>query len=265
MRRTLALLVVVVGLSASVVVADEWLVYIGGGLEPIEGGWTERQNRVLFTNVGGTLMSVSYEDVDLPASTFITWQLGGRRQVPPRASFEELPPSSEAVSPPPCEDARLIRLFSPESLEVATGEEREIVHVACLDTPESNHLFPALGWFGRAAMSAVETAVREGARVCLTEETPPRRDGKGHRVVYVSLEDGRDFATLVVASGFGLLRPSECRRGAHYRSAEDQAISRQVGLWGRSGAPPAFDAARLGAASVPPGSRGASGGCRLRR
>jgi endonuclease YncB( thermonuclease family) len=243
---------------------DEWLVYIGGGIQPIEGGWSEQRGRVVFTKAGGTLSSVRFEDVDLPASTFITYQLDGRRHVPPRAAVEA-PAAAAASTPQPCVEAQVIRMHSPESLEIASGEQRELVHVACLDTPEAKHRFAALGWFGDAAMSAAREVLAEGARICVAEHAPPRRDGQDHRVVHVALADGRDFATTLVASGYGLLRPSECRDGVRYRAAEDEAIRARRGLWGEASAPAAFQAARVGAASVPPGSRGAvGGGCRLR-
>ena len=35
--------------------ADEWLVYIGAGLEAIEGGWEEKRGQVMFRLRGGTL------------------------------------------------------------------------------------------------------------------------------------------------------------------------------------------------------------------
>jgi endonuclease YncB( thermonuclease family) len=245
--------------------ADEWLVYIGGGIQPIQGGWSEQRGRVVFTKAGGTLSSVRFEDVDLPASTFITYQLDGRRHVPPRASVEAAP-AEAAATPQPCVEARVTRMHSPESLEIAIGDERELVHVACLDTPESKHRFEALGWFGVAAMDAARSVLADGASICVAEHTPPRRDGQDHRIVHVALADGRDFATTIVASGFGLLRPSECRHGVLYRAAEDDAIRARRGLWGENSAPAAFEAARLGAESVAPGSRGAvsGGGCRMR-
>jgi endonuclease YncB( thermonuclease family) len=157
------------------------------------------------------------------------------------------------------------RLLNGESLEVTIGQEKEIVHVACLDTPESNQSIPALGWFGRAALNAIEIELeRGGLTVCLGEQTPPQRDGDGHRIVAVQLADGRDLATTVIQDGFAVLRPNGCRAGAHYRAAEDVAMREQRGLWGRSGAQPALQAVQIGAAAASPARPRASGGCRLR-
>ena len=230
-RRAPVLAALVSVLLAGAAVADEWLVYIGAGLEAIEGGWEERRGQVLFRLRGGTLVSVPYADVDLPTSAIVTWQLGGRRRVPPRAPLPN-GPAADAVPAPPCTAARVVSLRSGETLEVTDGKRRELIHLACLDTPETQHKYPELGWFGRAALSAVELEVPAGAHVCIAEQTPPQRDGEGHRIVFVTLADGRDYAAEVIGGGLGLLRPAGCARAAYYRRLEDRAIGRQRGLWG---------------------------------
>ena len=168
-----------------------WLVLVDGGVEAIDGGWSEKSGRVAFTRLGGTLTSMRADDVDLATSSFVTWQLDGRRQPPPRAPLEKVTPLPEGTEEPPCVGAVMTRLLGGESLEVKIGDATEIVHVACLDTPESNQRIPALGWFGRAALSAIEIELKQGGlTVCLGEQTPPLRDGAGHRIVSVQLSDG---------------------------------------------------------------------------
>jgi len=228
--------------------ADEWLVYVGGGLEAVEGGWEERGGRVLFTMRGGTLVSVPFEDVDLPTSAFITWQLGGRRQVPPRAVLPEAAPGSAADPAPACLSARLIAIKSGETLEIAVGEERETIHLACLDAPETQHQFAELAWFGRATLSAVQLAMKPGAEICLTELAPPQRDKNGHRIAHVTLADGRDYAEAVIFDGLGILRPGRCHRANYLRQLEDRAIAEQRGLWGPMSERAAFQAAMSGPA-----------------
>lgn len=244
--------VVVVALAVVFVVgpgsADEWLVYIGGGLESIEGGWEERNGQVLFTMRGGTLVSVPFQDVDLPTSVFITWQLGGRRDVPPRAALVEATPDTEASLATPCVEAKVIAIKSGETMEVAVGEERETIHLACLDAPETLHQFAELAWFGRATLSAVQMAVKPGDEICLTELTPPIRDRADHRIVWVTLADGRDYTEAVIYDGLGLLRPGLCDRGAYLRRLEDRAIAEQRGLWGPMSQKVAFLAAMSGPA-----------------
>lgn len=268
LRRAPALAGLLLALSAGPAVgADEWLVYIGAGLEAIEGGWEERQGQVRFRLRGGTLVSVPYADVDLPASAIVTWQLSGRRRPPPRAPLPDAPaaaPTGEPGESPPCLAGRVVRLLSGETLEVLGSEGREIVHLACLDAPETQHKYPQLGWFGRATLSAVELAVPPGSHVCFTELSPPKRDGEGHRVVFVTLADGRDFTAEVIAGGLGLLRPAVCPRAAHYRRIEDRAIAQQKGLWGAMSNQAAFAAANLAVSVVggPPPPRRSGGGGR---
>jgi endonuclease YncB( thermonuclease family) len=262
LRRVLALGVLVAVCVADPASADEWLVYLGGGLEPIEGAWAERRGQVIFTKLGGTLVTVPFHEVDLAASAIITWQLGGRRRLPPRPALPEAPSDAPAGPPPACIGARVLELPSAETIEVMIGEEPETVHIACLDAPETQHRFAELSWFGRATLSSVEMEVRRGDEVCLTEQVPPVRDGQGHRIVYVKLADGRDYAAGVIAGGLGLLRPELCGRAARYRALEDRAIAGQAGLWGQMSARAAFAAAShtvaVGAGPGPP--RRAGGG-----
>ena len=262
-HRAPALAALVIALSAAPTrAADEWLVYIGAGLEAIEGGWEERRGQVIFRLRGGTLVSVPYADVDLPASAIVTYQLGGRRRMPPRAAMPA--PLPAPLEEPPCVAARVVSLRSGEALEVMTDDrKRELVHPACLDAPEIQHKYPQLGWFGRATLSAVELAVPPGAHICLTEQSPPQRDGEGHRVVFISLADGRDYTAEVIGGGLGLLRPTACSAAARYRLIEDHAIKKQRGLWGTMSTEAAFAAANLAVAvsgGPPPPRRSGGGG-----
>ncbi len=211
--------------------SDEWLVYVGGGLEAVEGGWSERHGQVIFTQLGGTLVSVPHDEVDLATSAMITWQLGGRRKPPPQADVDDAP-VQEPGSSQPCTPARLLGLSGSETMEIRTGELRETVHLACLDAPETHHRYPQLGWFGRATISAIELDVKPGDEICVSEHDPPLRDGEDHRIVHVALASGRDYTAKVIASGLGLLRTGTCANSAYYRDLENQAISEQRGLWG---------------------------------
>ena len=266
-KTVLALAVALLG-AAGGCLADEWLVWVGGGLEAVEGGWAERRGEVLFTQRGGTLVSVPYPDVDLAASAFITWQLGGRRRVPPRAVLPPDPGADaglDAAPPPPaCSPATLVGLRGSETLVVADGEERETVHAACLDAPETDHRFPELGWFGRATLAAARLEVAAGDRVCLADLEPPQRDAEGHRIVYVTLADGSDYTAQLIGGGLGLLRSGSCSRAAGYRRLEDRAIAELRGLWGPPGATAAFAAIRqadaVSGGPAPPRQRATGGG-----
>jgi endonuclease YncB( thermonuclease family) len=143
----------------------------------------------------------------------------------------------------PCVKATVLAMVGSETFEVTTGTEHESVHIACLDAPETRHRFAELGWFGRATLSAMQTEVRQGDEVCLSEHSPPQRDLEGHRIVYVTLADGKDYAAGVIGSGLGLLRPGPCGRAVAYRTLEDRAIAQGRGLWGPRAERAAFAAA----------------------
>ncbi len=257
--RPLFTLAIVAGLLlATASTADEWLAYVGGGLEEIDGGWEERDGRVLFTLRGGTLVSVPSYDVDLPTSAFITWQLGGRRRRPPRAELPKTALDAEDTGVPRCVEAQVIAVIDGETLEVTTDDGRETIHLACLDAPELHHQAPELLWFGRAASSALEIEVEPGARVCLTEQLPPWRDQEGHRIVFVTLADGSDLTGRAIAGGLGILRPRHCKDAGHYREIEDRAIVEQRGLWGPMSQQAAFAAVKF----TPTGPGGPLGGRR---
>lgn len=260
-RRLGGLVLPLLAALAAAPVAADWLVYLGGGVQETSGGWEERDGEVLFHAPSGMLLSIPAEDVDLPASAVISWQMRGRGRPPARPP---LPPEPGPGTAPgrECVPARLVSLLGAETLEVARSGEREIVHVACLDAPEVGHKFPQLGFFGRAALSAIELEVRAGDAVCLAEHEPPLRDGEGHRVLHVALGDGRDYAAEVIAGGLGMLRSGPCDRAAYYRDLEDRALAAERGLWGRISAEASFAAVSnsLARAAGPPPRRTRSGG-----
>ncbi|MEZ5332668.1 MAG: hypothetical protein R2991_11580 [Thermoanaerobaculia bacterium] len=229
LRQSVAFLSLAAALGGGPAAAD-WLLYLGGGIQETEGGWEERDGQVVFRAPSGTLLSIPVEDVDLPASAVVSWQMRGRRVAPARP---DVPPETSPAPPAgECTPVRLVRLLGSETLEVATGQETEIVHVACLDVPEVGHEFPQLGFFGRAALSAIELEVHAGEALCLSEHRPPLRDGEGHRVLFVSLADGRDYGAEVIAGGLGMLRYGPCERAGFYRGLEDRALADPRGLWG---------------------------------
>lgn len=230
-RRLLVVALLVSGICGPVA-ADDWLVYLGGGLEPIEGGWNHSQGRVVFRKVGGTLVSVPFADVDLPTSAFVTWQLNGRLEAPPRASVPVTGEAPGGVEEVLCSKGQVVSVVDGETLRVQVGDEVETVHVACLDTPDTRHRFTELSWFGRTALDAVAVEFGKNPGVCLAELPSPQRDQEGHRIVYVLMGNGKDYAAEVIAAGFGLQRLGPCERAGAYRALESRAIADERGLWG---------------------------------
>ncbi len=244
-------------LAAAPATAD-YLVFLGGGIQETRGPWAAGARDVLYYSSTGTLLSIPAADVDLPASAFITWQVGGRRRAPAPSRLPDAegaaPGGAAAEAAPACLPARLVAFAGAETLEVAIDGRAETVHLACLDAPESEHEFLSLGWFGRVAEGVAESLVRPGQEICLFEESPPQRDGAGHRVVFVRLPDGRDPAAELIGAGFGLARAGQCARADAYLGLEGQARREERGHWGRSSQRAAFAAAgdAMAAAAGPP-------------
>lgn len=253
--------------AAAAPAAADWLVYVGGDLQETRGAWAASAREVVFYVPGGAMQSIAAEDVDLPASAFITWQVSGRRQTPGLAPPEPqtAAPVPPAAAAPPCTPVRVVGIPTAETLELVLDGRRETVHLACLDAPEPTYSLSELAWFGRTAGEAVGGLVRSARAICLTEEDPPRRDGEGHRIVYLATADGRDLGAEVIARGLGLVRHGACGRGEAYRASESRARAEQRGHWGRSGIPAAFAAVTsglagsAGAPALPRRSRGGTG------
>jgi endonuclease YncB( thermonuclease family) len=219
----------------------DWLVHPGAGLTETRGAWELRGRNVVFEAPSGTLMSVPAETVDLPASAFLSWQVGNRRHAPMRPDPSAGPDASTnpAATPAPlageCVGARLLAVASAETLTVEIDGRRETVHLACLDAPETRHRFPELAAYGTTAERAVASRAGPGSTLCLIEDAPPRRDREGHRVAYVRLVDGADLGADLVGGGLGISRRGDCARAAVYRGLEDSARVAGAGLWGPAG------------------------------
>lgn len=217
--------------------AADWLLFYTGVAIETSGAWDVRGRQVRFTSPSGTLQSARADDVDLAASAFLSWQIGDRRSTgvtrPPAGA--EFHPGREAISgaATTCTPARVVAVRSAETLEIARAGRTEVVHLACLDAPESAHRLPELAYFGETADLAAEQLAPPGAAVCLSEENPPLADRSGHRIVYVQLADGRDLGEALLREGLALARGGACARHDQYVAGESAALAVQAGNWGR--------------------------------
>ncbi|MGH9360514.1 MAG: thermonuclease family protein [Thermoanaerobaculia bacterium] len=234
MRLRLLLVLVPILASPAAPAAADWIVFLGGGIQEISGSWEVKGNQVRFHSPSGTLLSVRADDVDLPASAFLSWQVGERRHLPAAAPCSRLP-SAAATEETPCVPARIVRVLGPETLELAIDGNAETVHLDCLDAPDTRHRFPQLAWYGMQTAGTVGTLVRAGQSVCWSEAKPSPRDAQGHRIVFVRLENGRDLGAELIGRGLALAGRYACLRGPSYQALEDQARGRERGHWGPSG------------------------------
>jgi endonuclease YncB( thermonuclease family) len=229
--RFLPVICTLAGLAAAATAHADWIVYVRGGIQETKGPWEVKGRQVQFHGLNGTLLSARAEDVDLPASAFLTWQVGDRRRAPVSRPVG----STGAAEPRPCSPAKVMRSVSAETYELAIDGRRELVHLACLDTPETRHRFPDLAWYGHQTASVVGGLLRPEQSVCFVEEEPPQRDRDQHRIVYLRLGDGRDLGAEVISRGLGVARAGECGRGESYRVLEEQARLSDRGHWGPEG------------------------------
>ena len=268
----LSVLLLALALGAAPVGAD-WLVYQRGGVQETRGAWQVAGAQVRFHGANGTLMSVRTDEVDLAASAFLSWQVGDRRAIgagrPPAGAELGTPATREpavagaATPQASCAPARVVRVVSAETLEVASRGKTETVHVAGVDAPEPGHAVAELAWFGRQALDAVDQLVRLGADVCLSEDKPPLVDRAGHRVVYVALAGGADLGGELLGRGLALARSGGGARRARYESLEGFALAHEVGSWGAVGhdlsTAIVAHASELGGAPLVPPRRAAAG------
>lgn len=238
-----AALTALLALALASAAPADWIVWTGGGIRETRGPLDARGRQVRFHDVNGALMSVPAEDVDLPASEFLSWQVGAdRRSAPPQAVPWErrAAPAPEATraTPPladgaPCAAARVRRVVDSETVELELGGRAEIVHLACMDSPEEKSRFPQIAWFGLETAHLLARLVAPGAAVCVAEEgAAPLRDGAGHRIAYVRLADGRDLGAELVRRGYGVAAPAGCRLRDRYAGFERAAVAEETGLWG---------------------------------
>ena len=221
----------------------DWLVYIGGGIQETAGPWKLKGRQVVFQTPTGTLFSVRADDVDLPSSAFVSWQMsvaeGKKPSSAPGASAQQkspTPPKPPAATP--CVPSRVVRVASADTLEIEIGGKAEVIHLAGFDGAEIQHRFPEFAWFGKRSADTVLGFFRETAAVCLFEETPPRRDQLGHRLLYLRLANGGDLGTEMLNRGLGIARDGAWARGDEYRDLESRARSTAAGHWGEQASQP---------------------------
>jgi endonuclease YncB( thermonuclease family) len=239
--RLRLLLSAILALASVTPSSANWIVFARGGMQEIRGVIEVRGNQVLFRSPAGALLSARLEDVDVPASAFLTWQVGDGRKLP-AAPPAQVPSAGRPAPPaaPPCVTSRVAAVVNAETLKIETAGRVEVVHLACVDGPDLRHKFPDLDWYGRVAMAAVEALAPAGAAVCVGEDTPPRRDVEGHRIVYARAPGGADLGAEVVARGLGVVRSETCARLESYRAAERGARQAGRGHWGPEASAPSL-------------------------
>ncbi len=268
MLRRLGLAGSLVALLAGAAAARaDWLVFIGGGVQETKGAFEIRGRQVVFHAPGGGFQSVRADQVDMPASLFLSWALSESRRRSEQPLLGHLAGALWRGQPgaipkgTACASARVERVVSPETLEVTLGGRRETIHAAGLSAPQVQQRFPQLSWFGREAVARIADLVRAGQSVCLIEEQPPLRDPQGHRRVIVELGEGRDLAVEAIGRGLAVPSLTPSPRAARYHALAEEARANERGLWGQDTLEPALAVmGNSGILSAPPPLLGSSSG-----
>jgi len=226
--------VALLSLAAAAPAAANWIVFARGGMQEIRGVIQVRGKQVVYSAPNGTLLSARLEDVDVPSTAFLTWQVGDGRKLPPSAAPPLAAPKAgqAAAAASPCADVRVDSVANSETLRIDAGKGIEVVHLEGVDGPDLRHKYPDLDWYGRVAIANVEALAPAGSKVCISEEVPPRRDEEGHRLIYVRTRTTSDVGAEIIRRGLAVARSDAFSRRDGYRELERGAQRDGRGHWG---------------------------------
>ena len=128
-----------------------------------------------------------------------------------------------------------------DTAKIRFQEEMISMRIIGIDTPETVHPSRPVEPYGPEATVRARELL-EGKTVTLEYDADPEHDrfGKyGRLLIYVRLEDGRDFGKLMVEGGFARAYPKyPFSRSEEYLAVEEMAKKAKKGLWGLQPAVP---------------------------
>ncbi|HEX7127033.1 MAG TPA: thermonuclease family protein [Thermodesulfobacteriota bacterium] len=132
------------------------------------------------------------------------------------------------------EPGTVLRVVDGDTVDVQLGGRRERLRLIGLNTPETVDPRRPVECFGREA-SAKAKALLPAGTVVHVEQDPQQghRDRYGRLLAYLILPDGRNFAEVMIADGYGFEYTYRLpyRYRDRFRAAQDRARTRQRGLW----------------------------------
>jgi endonuclease YncB( thermonuclease family) len=208
--------------------AADWLVFAGGAVTEIRGGWEVRGRQVVFHAPSGELQSIAVSELDLAASAFLTSEVSRIRPAPAPGARAASP--AERSTEPVCRSGRAIGTVDAERIVVAGEGGNEIVRLACTDAPRTNALLEPVVHYAARARDGLGKFLLVKPSVCL-EPSGALAGADENRVAYVRLADGRDLGAELIRSGFATAGSSHCERREAYEAIEQSAAAQRAGLW----------------------------------
>ncbi len=154
---------------------------------------------------------------------------------------------------PPREPATVLEVVDGDTIRVWLRDGRvETVRLIGLDTPETRHPYRLVECFGREASAKVAALLADRRVTLEADPSQGEWDRYGRLLRYVWLPDGRNFAEVMIAEGFGFefTYRFPYRYQDTFTAAQRAAREAERGLW--------HPAACAGGAIQPPSAADAS-------
>lgn len=132
--------------------------------------------------------------------------------------------------------ATVIKVVDGDTVDVRDDQRGRLrIRILGIDAPESVKRGYTIGCYGQEAAAHAHTEL-DGRRVAIvTDSTLDSTDRYGRTLAYVVRDDGYDYGTETVRSGFAksyIYDHTPGQQASAIADAEHQAQQRQAGLWG---------------------------------
>ncbi|HEY8368526.1 MAG TPA: thermonuclease family protein [Thermodesulfobacteriota bacterium] len=138
------------------------------------------------------------------------------------------------------EPGTVLRVVDGDTVDVQLGGRRERLRLIGLNTPETVDPRRPVECFGREASAKAKALLPAGTRVYVEQDPQQgQRDRYGRLLAYLILPDGRNFAEVMIADGYGFEYTYRLpyRYQERFRAAQARARAEQRGLWAPSACP----------------------------
>ena len=193
--------------------------------------------------VAATVVSVAsmFCSLQIPPLSRRVADLEQLRAIPRPSESASVPVPKPRAEPPDGSSHTIVGVVDGDTAKIRFQGETISMRIIGIDTPETVHPSRPVEPYGPEATVRARELL-EGKTVTLEYDADPEHDrfGKyGRLLIYVRLEDGRDFGKLMVEGGFARAYPKyPFSRSEEYLAVEEMAKKAKKGLWGLQPAVP---------------------------